>query len=311
MSYQQIPNLPAAISLSGSELIEVVQAGVSVRSSTGALASLQPGPIGPQGPQGVPGPAGPGGAQGYWGSFYDTTNQAIVSTTTAYAINLGNSDPLNNGVSIVGGNKITVSNSGVYNLQYSLQLKNSDTQIHNAQIWLRKNDTGSTGDVANSNSYAAITASHGGTPGYNIVAVNYVMALNSGDYLQLMWNADNTSVSISTLAAGTNPTSPVSPGVILTMSHIATLTASPVTPTSVTLYQFMTAIPLMTPAGDPNLLYQALVPNMSNAATVQFYTSDYVATNSALYNLCQTTYGYTTGQMTTLMALAYNQPYWG
>ncbi len=35
----QIPNLPVAISLSGSEQVEIVQAGVSTRTTTGAIAN--------------------------------------------------------------------------------------------------------------------------------------------------------------------------------------------------------------------------------------------------------------------------------
>ncbi len=40
MASIQIPNLTAAITLTGAEQIEVVQAGSSVRSTTGAVATL-------------------------------------------------------------------------------------------------------------------------------------------------------------------------------------------------------------------------------------------------------------------------------
>lgn len=64
MANVQIPNLPAAIALSGSEQLEVVQAGVSVRATASQIAGLQAGPTGPQGPGGVQGPTGPTGATG-------------------------------------------------------------------------------------------------------------------------------------------------------------------------------------------------------------------------------------------------------
>lgn len=38
----QIPNLPVAISLTGAEQVEIVQAGTSCRTTTGAIANLQP-----------------------------------------------------------------------------------------------------------------------------------------------------------------------------------------------------------------------------------------------------------------------------
>ena len=41
----QIPNLPVAISLSGAEQVEIVQAGVSSRTTTRAIADLQLAPV--------------------------------------------------------------------------------------------------------------------------------------------------------------------------------------------------------------------------------------------------------------------------
>jgi hypothetical protein len=58
MANQQIPNLPTAISLSGAEQLEVVQAGVSRRTTTQQVADLKG--IGPTGPTGT-GPTGPTG----------------------------------------------------------------------------------------------------------------------------------------------------------------------------------------------------------------------------------------------------------
>ncbi len=64
MSNQQIPNLPLAIALNGTEQLEIVQAGVSSRTTTSAVAGLNPGPTGPVGPQGEAGPTGPMGPTG-------------------------------------------------------------------------------------------------------------------------------------------------------------------------------------------------------------------------------------------------------
>ena len=69
MSQVQIPNLPAATSLSGAEQVEVVQAGVSRRATTSQLANLLGvGPTGPIGPQGASGPTGPTGSTGATGA---------------------------------------------------------------------------------------------------------------------------------------------------------------------------------------------------------------------------------------------------
>jgi len=62
MANAQIPNLSAAIALNGTEQIEAVQAGTSVRITTSQITELVPaGPTGPAGPQGPVGPEGPAG----------------------------------------------------------------------------------------------------------------------------------------------------------------------------------------------------------------------------------------------------------
>ena len=66
-----------------------------------------------------------GAVGGYLGSFYDTTTQTGVAGAVL-TMGLNNSDPWNNGVSIVSGSQITIANPGVYNLQFSAQMvKNS------------------------------------------------------------------------------------------------------------------------------------------------------------------------------------------
>jgi len=55
MAQIQIPNLPVAIAIDGTEELEIVQAGTSHRTTTGMIASFLagvPGPTGPEGPTG-------------------------------------------------------------------------------------------------------------------------------------------------------------------------------------------------------------------------------------------------------------------
>ena len=138
MSNIQIPNLPAATSLNGTEEVEIVQAGVSVRTTTSQIAGLQAGPTGatgsvgptgptgPQGVTGVTGPVGAGGALGYYGSFYDTTDQTGPTGAAGAPITI-NSTVSSNGITIVGGNEINFAHPGVYSLTFSLQFANADS----------------------------------------------------------------------------------------------------------------------------------------------------------------------------------------
>ena len=75
------------------------------------------------------------------GSFYDTTTQsATANTATIMTIN-STDTPNTNGISIVSGSKITTTYPGVYNLQFSVQLQNTDNAIQDISIWLRQNGT--------------------------------------------------------------------------------------------------------------------------------------------------------------------------
>ena len=156
------------------------------------------------------------GTWGYWGAFYDTTDQTITSTTTAYVVGINNSNPNNNGVSVVDGNKITVAHAGIYNIATSVQVTNTNVQIHDAWFWFRKNGV----DIADSCSQVSVAQSHGGNPGALIFYVNIIEKMVAGDYIQLVWNANNTSVSLETIAAAVSPTRPAIPSVILTVNQV-------------------------------------------------------------------------------------------
>jgi hypothetical protein len=190
------------------------------------------------------------GTTGYWGSFWDTTNQTAASTTVAYLISLNSTDADSNGVSIVSSNRITFAYAGAYNLQFSAQFVNTGAQIHNAQVWLRLNGT----DVTDSMGTVAIQQKHGGIDGVNIVSWNYVLKLSAGDYLQLVWNVDSTQVSLQTLPAGTSPTHPESPSVIVT--------ATPVTEVGIGYYNLTSVSSVAIATGS-----KTFTTNLSNIST--------------------------------------------
>lgn len=153
-----------------------------------------------------------------WGNFYDTTaSQTIALATNSAVITYNSFDPNNSGVTVVSGSRITFAVAGNYNIQYSVQFTNSDTQIHDAYIWLRKNGT----DMIASTSVYAVPNTHGGNPGHMIAAINYVISLAANDYIELAWGVESTTVYISSIPAGSNPTRPLSPGVILTATQVA------------------------------------------------------------------------------------------
>jgi hypothetical protein len=157
-----------------------------------------------------------------WGSFYDTTDQIAASANAEYLIGLNTTDPDSRGISIVSGTRITFARSGVYTITYSAQFVNTDTAIHDINIWLRKNDSGTSGDVPASDSKFSIISSHGGVDGHVIGTVNYMLKLAANDYLELVWSTTNVAASIQSLPASASaPAHPSIPGIILTAAQVA------------------------------------------------------------------------------------------
>ena len=151
-----------------------------------------------------------------YGAFQDSTDQVAANTTTAYPMTFNSTD-YSNGVSVVSNSRLTVKNYGIYNLQFSAQLVNTDSSIHDMDIWFRKNGT----NVPASNSRYSVPNSHGGVDGHTIAALNYYIELNANDYVEIMWATDNTAVSIQQLATRTSPDTPSTPSVIATMQYVA------------------------------------------------------------------------------------------
>lgn len=152
-----------------------------------------------------------------FGEFQDDTDQTAASTTTAYAMKLNTTD-YSNGVFVSNDSRINVSNYGIYNLQYSAQFTNTDSQEQDISIWFRKNGV----DIPKSNSEYMIGPRHGSlVDGRLITALNFFIDMNAGDYVQIMWSTSSTTVSLQDIPAQTSPTRPASPSVIVTMQYVA------------------------------------------------------------------------------------------
>ena len=157
-----------------------------------------------------------------WGSFYDTTQQIAAVANTAYSIGINSTDPDSQGISIASGSRITFSRAGVYSITYSVQFVNTSTSIHDVNIWLRKNDSGTSGDVPASDSKYSVISRHGNVNGHVIGCVNYVLKLAANDYLELIWSTTDVAAKIESLPASeSGPAHPSIPGIILTAVQVA------------------------------------------------------------------------------------------
>ena len=157
------------------------------------------------------------GCPGYWASFWDLTSQTAVANTPT-TILLRSADLDNSGISIASNTTITFACAGVYSITFSIQFTNSDTSIHDINVWLRRNGT----NVVASDSRFSITSSHGGVDGNVIGTVNFVLKLAAADYLELIWATSNAATYIHAEPAQTSPFAhPSIPGVICTIVQVA------------------------------------------------------------------------------------------
>ena len=158
------------------------------------------------------------GTSAYWGSFWDTTTQTAPAPNTAYMLTLNSADPTNNGVTVVSGSRVTFTHAGVYSLTFSIQFENTDNAnaAHDVNVWLRKNDSGSTGDVPDSDSKFTVPPKHAGVKGSLIGTVNFVLTLAAGDFIELVYAVSDVTVTVASTPAGTSPVSPRIPSIIFT-----------------------------------------------------------------------------------------------
>lgn len=151
-----------------------------------------------------------------YGAFQSTADQTAAAANTAYAMTLNTVDYAN-GVSVASNSRITVADAGIWNLQWSGQFENTDSQDHDVRVWLKINGTVVTGSTG----FFAVPSKHGSVNGHALVGWNYFLSLDATDYVELWWETDNTQVSIQTYAAAGNYPSTAS--LIATMSFVSNL----------------------------------------------------------------------------------------
>jgi hypothetical protein len=154
-----------------------------------------------------------------YGAFQDGTDQTAANTTTAYAITFDTTD-FNNGVTLSNSSRLNVSQAGIYNIQFSVQFKNTTNDGQDVDIWFKKNGT----NIDNSNSRFHLSQrKSAGDPSHLIAALNFFVSLAANDYVEIMWKPTSTSVSIEHFATSSTPTRPAVPSVIATVSFVSNL----------------------------------------------------------------------------------------
>lgn len=153
------------------------------------------------------------------GAFHDSTDQVAASTTAATVVTFNTTD-ISNGVTLSDSSRLNVADSGVFNIQFSIQLKNTTNDSHDVDIWFRKNGT----NVDNSNSrFHPPARKSTGDPSHMIAALNFFIELDAGDYVEIVYKVGDVDVTLEHFAAGSSPTRPAVPSVIATVSFVSNL----------------------------------------------------------------------------------------
>jgi len=138
------------------------------------------------------------GTDGSTGTYEVSISQTVASTT----------------ITGTCASKIKCEIAGVYNVQFSIQMVNTDSSVHDIDVWMRKNGS----DVADSNSQFSVPSKHGAIDGHLIGALNLFIELTADEYVELMWSTADATTTIQYIGAQTGPVRPATPSVILTVS---------------------------------------------------------------------------------------------
>ena len=152
----------------------------------------------------------------YFGSFYDTSRQlTAINTATAVKIFFQHLANKINVVANSAGNptRITVSEAGVYQLNYSLQFIKSDIGTDELNIWIRRNSSA----YPNTNNLYTLL----GNNVRNIITGMHYIELGSNDYVELFYSIKNiNSVLAGTVATTVTPSRPATPSAIISIHAI-------------------------------------------------------------------------------------------
>lgn len=191
MSDVQIPNLTPAIALNGTEQIEAVQAGSSVRVTTQQIANLAL-----------------GSEFGAHGAFHNTLTQTSVGANQINRVAY-NTTTLSDGVSVASGSQITVVNSGIYNFEFSAQIEKTSGGSDNVDVWIQINGT----NVPDTNTRIALT----GGNAKQVAAWNFLIQLSAGQYVELCWSSPSAAVQLHAEGPQVTPTRPGIPSIIASL----------------------------------------------------------------------------------------------
>ena len=146
------------------------------------------------------------------GLFFSTEDQTIAANNTGYAVTFNNTY-LGNNLSVVDSSKITAVYGGIYQFQFSGQVKSTNASAKDVFLWMKRNGT--------TLGYTTHQYTIEGSDNHTNINWNFSIDLSSGQYLQFFWAGSDTALTLETTAA-TSP-HPGIPSAVVSVTYVAPL----------------------------------------------------------------------------------------
>lgn len=151
-----------------------------------------------------------------YGAYQNTSNQTFTANTPTLLV--VNQTDYQQGMYYQTGDGFHVLQNGIYNVQFSLQIANTDTSAHEIEVWIRKNGV----DVSGTATKWTIPSKHGSSDGYGVPIANFYIQLNGGDYVELWAAVSNAALYIEAYANQTSPYArPAIPSTVVTINQVS------------------------------------------------------------------------------------------
>jgi hypothetical protein len=148
------------------------------------------------------------------GSFYDTTTQTNPVANTVNLMKVNSVYDSADGTQYAikkNTDRVYITQTGVYNIQFSAQLDHTGGGNVDFYIWIRVNGQ----NVPHSASKVVVAG-----PNSEIVAAwNWVLTLGANDYFEIAWQSPDTDAILAYVAASGNI--PEIPSVIITVTWVS------------------------------------------------------------------------------------------
>jgi len=148
-------------------------------------------------------------------SDQDQTNASITGENL-----LTFSPAFSNGITVESGSRIKVPCAGQYLVTFTLQVTNRSNTAAEFEVWAK--DTGVNYPLSNTR-FDVPGRKSASIWSHIVPAITGIFTVDdpTNDYLQVAWWSDNLNVFIQNYAAGTSPTRPAIPSVILTINFVS------------------------------------------------------------------------------------------